>query len=83
VKIRRAVLDSRRRVHGDEHPGTLIAAGKLADSLLNLGSFAEAELIAREALGVSKRVLGDEHPDTLIAADKLAASLSPRQAPRG
>jgi len=65
-----------KQVLGAEHPGTLITAGNLADSLSSQGKHDEAVAMQREVLAVRQRVLGAEHPDTLTAAVNLAESLA-------
>ncbi|KAF2726855.1 HET-domain-containing protein, partial [Polyplosphaeria fusca] len=51
------VMETRKRVLGDEHPDTLTSIANLASTYRNQGR---------------KRVLGDEHPDTLTSINNLA-----------
>ena len=44
----RRLHEVRMRVHGAEHPGTLMTAGNLASSLSSQGTYADAERIERE-----------------------------------
>jgi non-specific serine/threonine protein kinase/serine/threonine-protein kinase len=53
---------------GGEHWGTRIAAHNLAQCLVELGEFKEAEDLARKALEASRARFGDDHPDTLLLA---------------
>ena len=61
-----------RRVRGDEHPGTLLAANNLACTCAGQGRHAEAEVLRVEVLEARRRVRGAGHPATLRAAGNLA-----------
>jgi hypothetical protein len=75
-RIEREVLAVKRRVMGEEHPGTLATSGNLASSLSRQGKHADAERIEREVLSARRRVKGEEHPDTLSSAGNLATTLA-------
>src|SRR5207237_7415867 len=68
-------IEIRRRLLGDENPGTLEALDHLAGALLLQGKVAEAEALARHTLEVQRRVLGADHPDTLESMETLAERL--------
>jgi hypothetical protein len=71
-RINREVLGARRRVLGEEHPGTrLNTANSLEVSLSDQRKHAEAEEMLQIALEVSRRVLGDDHPLTRTMAESL------------
>jgi hypothetical protein len=63
-----------RRVLGDDHPQTLIAADSLVATLRDLGQHERARQLGEDALARMRRVLGDDHPHTLDAARSLAAA---------
>ena len=47
----------------------------LAESLLQLGKYAEAEALNRQTLKLRETVLGKEHPDTLTSMNNLTELL--------
>jgi hypothetical protein len=61
-----------RRVLGEDHPQTLVAADSLADTLRELGQYERARELGEDTLARMRRVLGEDHPRTLRAADSLA-----------
>ncbi len=62
----------RRRVLGEEHPGTLSSMRFLATTLRAQGDAGGARGLQEQALEVCRRVLGEEHPDTLTSMNDLA-----------
>jgi Tetratricopeptide repeat len=68
-------LDRRRRVLGQDHPGTLQSANHLAMILGGLGEVQAAGDLAQDTLDRRRRILGEDHPATLTSADNLAADL--------
>ena len=58
-------LASQRQTFGDFHINTLGTMVDLAWTVWGKGSYAEAELLFREAIEGYRRTLGDEHPATL------------------
>ena len=66
------VLETRKRVLGEEHPHTLTTMGNLALTYWNQGRWKEAEQLEVQVLETRKRVLGEEHPDTLRSISDLA-----------
>ena len=69
------VLESRRRLLGEEHPNTLLAINNMGALLLSQGRFAEAEPHVLEAMEVRRRVLGEDHPATLMSINNVGALL--------
>jgi hypothetical protein len=68
-------LARRRRVHGDDHPWTLITASNLAFDLRRLGEAQAARDLDADTHARRRRVLGDQHPQTLNSARNLADDL--------
>jgi Cdc6-like AAA superfamily ATPase len=68
------VMETRKRVLGDEHPDTLTSMGNLALTYWNQGRWKDAEELNVQVIETRKRVLGDEHPDTLTSMDNLAST---------
>jgi hypothetical protein len=71
-KLNLHLLETSKRVLGDEHPDTLLVMGRLASLLMAQGRSGEAEPLMLQTLESSKRVLGDEHPSTLLVMGGLA-----------
>ena len=67
----RAVLETRLRVLGAEHPETLGSRDGLAADLRDLGRLEEAAAEYRSVWEARVRVLGPDHPDTLKSRDGL------------
>lgn len=61
-------------LHGNGHPFTLVAMGRLGAVYYAMGDTEAALGLDKETLAVSRRVLGREHEDTLIATANLAAT---------
>jgi len=59
------VMETRKRVLGQEHPDTLTSVANLASTYRNQGRWKEAEELDVQVMETRKRVLGQEHPDTL------------------
>ena len=70
--LRRAI-DLRRQAQGPDDPNAIGATGILAEVLVGLNRFDEAETLAASALKGFQRVLGADHPDTLRAEHNLAS----------
>jgi hypothetical protein len=68
------VMQTRKRVLGDEHPGTLISMGKLALTYNHQGRWKEAEELEVQVMQTRKRVLSDEHPSMLTSMANLAST---------
>ncbi|KAF2676251.1 kinesin light chain [Lentithecium fluviatile CBS 122367] len=68
------VIETFKRVLGDEHPDTLTSMANLASTYWNQGRWKEAEELEVQVIETFKRVLGDEHPDTLTSMANLAST---------
>ncbi|KAF2834451.1 kinesin light chain 3 [Patellaria atrata CBS 101060] len=68
------VMETRKRVLGDEHPDTLTSMANLASTFWNQGRWKEAEELEVQVMETRKRVLRDEHPDTLTSMANLAST---------
>ncbi|KAI9777309.1 MAG: hypothetical protein M1816_004797 [Peltula sp. TS41687] len=66
------VMETRRRVLGQEHPDTLTSIANLASTYRNQGRWKEAKELFVQVMETRKRVLGQEHPDTLTSIANLA-----------
>ena len=66
------VMETRKRVLGEEHPDTLTSMANLASTYRNQGRWKEAEVLESQVMETRKRVLGEEHPDTLTSMNNLA-----------
>ena len=60
----------------DNNKATAYLWVKVGGCFHNLGKYAEAEQIARQALQLMEKVLGKEHPDTLRSMNNLALILN-------
>jgi tetratricopeptide (TPR) repeat protein len=69
------VLQTRRRVLGEEHPDTLASISNLGTLLQRQGNYGQALPYRREALEKSRRVLGDDHRATLDAMSEMGSLL--------
>ena len=68
------VMETRKRVLGQEHPDTLASIDNLALTFWNQGRWKEAEELEVQVVETRKRVLGQEHPDTLTSIAILAST---------
>jgi tetratricopeptide (TPR) repeat protein len=68
------VMETRKRVLGEEHPDTLTSIANLASTYRNQGRWKEAEELEVQVMETSSRVLGEEHPDTLTSIANLAST---------
>ncbi|KAF2633333.1 kinesin light chain, partial [Macroventuria anomochaeta] len=68
------VMQTRRRVLGEEHPETLTSMANLASTYRNQGRWKEAEELGVQVMQTMKRVLGEEHPSTLSSMAHLAST---------
>jgi tetratricopeptide (TPR) repeat protein len=66
------VMETRKRVLGQEHPDTLTSMANLASTYRKQGRWKEAEELQMQELYICLRVLGQEHPDTLKSMENLA-----------
>ncbi|KAK7193330.1 Kinesin light chain 5 [Paraphaeosphaeria sporulosa] len=70
------VMETRRRVLGEEYPSTLTSMANLALTYMNQGRWKEAEELEMQVMETSSRVLGEEHPSTLVSMANLASTFS-------
>ncbi|KAJ7937769.1 acyl transferase/acyl hydrolase/lysophospholipase [Mycena leptocephala] len=68
------VMETSKRVLGEEHPSTLTRIANLASTYWNQGRWNDAEALEVEVMETSKRVLGEEHPSTLTSIANLAST---------
>ncbi|KAG9232660.1 hypothetical protein BJ875DRAFT_514103 [Amylocarpus encephaloides] len=68
------VMETRKRVLGQEHPDTLTSIANLASTYRNQGRWNEAENLDILVMETRKRVLGQEHPDILTSIANLAST---------
>ena len=66
------VIETRKRVLGEEHPKTLTSIANVALTYSDQGRWKEAEELNTRVIETKKRVLGEEHPDTLTSINNLA-----------
>ncbi|KAF2807550.1 HET-domain-containing protein [Mytilinidion resinicola] len=67
------VMETCKKVLGQEHPDTLANMANLASTYRNKGRWDEAEELEVQVMEMSKRVLGPEHPDTLSSMNNLSS----------
>ena len=65
------VMETRKRVLGEEHPDTLVSMNNLVSTYWSQGRWKEAEMLGVLVMETRKRVLGEEHPDTLTSIANL------------
>ncbi|KAF2186641.1 kinesin light chain [Zopfia rhizophila CBS 207.26] len=68
------VMETRKRVLGDEHPDTLTTMDKLASTILNQGRWKEAEELFLQVMETRKRMLEEEHEATLSIMNNVATT---------
>jgi tetratricopeptide (TPR) repeat protein len=68
------VLETYKRVLGDEHRHTLRSIHKLASTYRNQGRWDVAEELEVQVMETRKRKLGADHPDTLTSIANLAST---------
>ena len=69
------LLEIRQKVLRPVHPDTAVSLDNLASLYREMGDYAKAEPLCRQALEIRQKVLGPEHPDTLIGLNNLATAL--------
>jgi hypothetical protein len=69
------MMETSRKVLGEEHPSTLTSMANLASTYRNQGRWTEAEQIEVQVMETSRKVLGEEHPDTLTSMNNLAFTM--------
>ena len=66
------VVETRKRVLGEEHPDTLTSIANLAFTMREQGRVTEAIRLMAECVQLHNRVLGPKHPYALSSATALA-----------
>jgi tetratricopeptide (TPR) repeat protein len=66
------VIETQKKVLGEEHPDTLTSINNLALTYCNQGRWKEAKELEVQVIEIQKKVLGEEHPDTLTSMYNLA-----------
>jgi hypothetical protein len=66
------VTETRKRVYGLQHLGTLISMDNLASIYMEQGRLKEAEMMFTQVMETSSRLLGQQHPETLTCMGNLA-----------
>ena len=69
------MLESQRRLLGENHPHTLTSLNNLGLLLQAQGKLDEAELLFRKALEDTRRTLGENYPGTLVTLGNLSRLL--------
>jgi tetratricopeptide (TPR) repeat protein len=64
--------ETSKRLHGEEHPDTLVTMTNLASVYTSQGRWNEAKELQLQILQLSQRVLGDTHAATLTSMAHLA-----------
>lgn len=67
------VMETRKRVLGEEHPDTLVSMNNLASTYWNQGRRAKAKSLFVQVVEARKRALELKHPDTLTSMTNLAS----------
>ena len=75
------VMETRRRVLGQEHPDALTSMTNLATTYMSQGRRKEAKELQIEAVNQFRTTLGDDHPSTVIAIANLASFREERTSP--
>ena len=74
IRLQEQVRDYILAAHGPEHPSTLSAMSRLADSYRAVVRRDEAIKMHEQVLKLSHKMLGPEHPSTLSAMTSLSGS---------
>jgi hypothetical protein len=65
------VIETRKRVLGEEHPSTLTSMNNLAFTFKGQGRDDDALKLITECLSLLKGVLGDSHPNTVACSETV------------
>jgi tetratricopeptide (TPR) repeat protein len=68
------ILESQRRVLGEEHPDTLGVMNNLAVTYVDAGKYDDAEQLYMKLVAAKARVLGQDHPSTLLSLNALGVT---------
>ena len=72
MQLYKQTLELRKRILGEEHPGTLRAMNNLVVSYTNLGRHQETVQLGKQAVEARRHVLGPDHYDTIYSEQQLA-----------
>jgi hypothetical protein len=67
------VMQTRKRVLGDEHPSTLTSMANLVSTYKNHGRWKKAIALIARCLQLRQQVLGEQHPDSQSTLDTLSS----------
>ena len=76
LRTARDVYSGHLKLHGEEHPKTLLAANNYAGSLSRLQRFEEAKSLLQKTVPVARRDLGESDQYTLTMITNYAIALS-------
>ena len=68
------VMETTKRVLGEEHPHSLTSLDNLVSTYGNQGQWKAAEELQVLVMEKRRRVLGEEHPDSLRSVANLAST---------
>ncbi|MFM9964396.1 MAG: tetratricopeptide repeat protein [Planctomycetaceae bacterium] len=71
-KLAERVLETHRRLFGEDHPDTATSLNNLALLYESQANYAAAEPLYQRALKISEKALGPDHPDTATILNNLA-----------
>ena len=71
LALQQEVLDTRKRILGEDHPDTLRSLNDLGSILESKGDLARAEACLRETVERRTKVLGADHFETLVSMSNL------------
>jgi len=60
------VMEMRKRVVGEEHPGTLRIMGNLTTAYRNQGRWEETEELEKQMMETNSRVVGEQYPVEVV-----------------
>jgi tetratricopeptide (TPR) repeat protein len=69
------LMETHKRMLGQEHPDTILAMSNLSITLGDLGRLDEAAKMMEEVLEKMRRVLGEDHPSTITVMNNLASTI--------
>jgi tetratricopeptide (TPR) repeat protein len=73
-KLFEQVMETKKRVLGEEHPDTLLIMHNLALMFWIHGQWKEAEELEVQIMAIQQKMLGEEHPLTLTSMANLAST---------
>jgi CHAT domain-containing protein len=74
--LARQVFEIRKRLLGEENPGTLTASNDWGVDLRAAGDYAAARPVLERTLAIRRKVLGEDHTDTANSYSSLAEVLA-------